>query len=437
MSALPAHLAPDIQHHAALDARMVRAARGIKLLTMASWPAGLEAPFLADYARGVARLPVIDYPKHDFSDVRAELDAVARDSDPDHPLGEYLIESAHSWGIAAQLLECLGTRQVTDLSVQLFGKPDAALPGHGPTTREAANHFISIANELDRELMSPAETVQISATALSLQLQRDLDDYFDSRVIDVVLDPELIAKAAAGATRIRLRSGAAFSDYDRHQLLQHEAFVHSLTALNGREQTQMLSLALGSPRTTLTQEGLAVFAELISGSIDLARLKRISLRTVAIQQAMAGADFIEVFRYFMAAGQSDVESFASAQRVFRGVPLTGGTAFNKDTVYLGGLLSVHAFFRAALAERRLDRCRNLFVGKLALADVMDLEPCFADGTITAPRWLPPWMQRAGATAGWLAFSLFAHRIGIDRLDALAPGTDSSPVMSVDRQTGAV
>ena len=145
----------------------------------------------------------------------------------------------------------------------------------------------------------------ISATALQLQLQATLDDFFDERVIEVELDPDLIAKAAAGATRIRLRHGAAFSDYDRHQLLQHEAFVHSLTALNGREQPHLQSLALSSPRTTATQEGLATFAEQITGSIDIERMKRISLRIEAVAMALDGADFIEVFRFFLDAGQTD------------------------------------------------------------------------------------------------------------------------------------
>src|SRR6185312_15885305 len=97
--------------------------------------------------------------------------------------------------------------------------------------------------QLDRQLLAPEEQVPISATALRLQLQSDLDDYFNARVIEVVLDPDLIAKAAAGSTRIRLRAGASFSDYDRHQLLQHEAFVHSLTALNGRQQPVLQSMA--------------------------------------------------------------------------------------------------------------------------------------------------------------------------------------------------
>src|SRR5690606_39522136 len=140
---------------------------------------------------------------------------------------------------------------------RLPAAPSPPPPGAAPPPRAPARHFLSIADEFDRELLAPSEHVTISATALQLQLQRDLDDYFGERVIDVELDPDLIAKAAAGATRIRLRTTASFSDYDRDQLLQHEAFVHSLSALNGREQPVLASLALSSPRATATQEGLA------------------------------------------------------------------------------------------------------------------------------------------------------------------------------------
>ncbi|CAM5569640.1 hypothetical protein RLIN73S_05633 [Rhodanobacter lindaniclasticus] len=116
-------------------------------------------------------------------------------------------------------------------------------------------------------------------------LAETLDAFFGDGMIRVEVDPELTAKAAAGATRIRLRGGASFSQYDHHQLLAHEAFVHSLTALNGRRQPLLASLGRTSPRVTATQEGLAVFAELMSGAIDIARLKRISLRIVAIDVA--------------------------------------------------------------------------------------------------------------------------------------------------------
>ena len=377
----------DIAHHAALDARMAKAARAIRLLSLVSWPASEQEAFLSAFAHGHARLPMHEYPRHDFSAERREFEAIAAAADPGHPLGVYLVESARSWGLAAELLENLGTARVTELSVALFGQPEYVLPG-GATTREAANHFIAIADELDRELLAPSEQVAISATSLRLQLQAALDDYFDGRVISVELDPDLIAKAAAGPNRIRLRAGAAFSDYDRHQLLQHEAFVHSLTALNGQQQLVLPSMSLSSPRTTATQEGLATFAEQITGSIDIERMKRVSLRIEAVAMAMNGADFLAVFRYFLDAGQNEVESFTSAQRVFRGVPTSGGLAFTKDTVYLRGLIGVHTFFRWALKHRKLRLCRLLFAGKMTLADVQRLEPLFDSGDLLAPRWLP-------------------------------------------------
>ncbi|HET6397662.1 MAG TPA: flavohemoglobin expression-modulating QEGLA motif protein [Pseudoxanthomonas sp.] len=407
---------PDaIAHHAALDQRLVRAARGIRLLTLASWPAAVQTAFLAAWRQGRAALPQVEYPRLDFSAARRELQAVAAAADAAHPLGAYLRDSAHSWDRAARLLETLGTAQAGAESVALFGRPDDALPGQGPTTREAARHFIQIAGELDHELLSPAEQVPVSATALALQLQGDLDDFFDGRVIQVELDRQLIAKAAAGATRIRLRAGAAFSDYDRRQLFHHEALVHSLTALNGRAQALLPSLALASPRVTETQEGLATFAEQITGSIDIGRMKRISLRIEAVAMALEGADFLQVFRYFLDGGQNEVESFASAQRVFRGVPVGGGSAFTKDTVYLRGLVAVHTFFRHALRQDRLRLCRWLFAGKMTLEDAVRLEPLFADGTLLPPRWLPPWVERASGLAGMLAFSLFANRIRMDRI----------------------
>lgn len=281
-----------IAYHAALDERMVRAARGLRVLSLASWPASVQQRFLADFARGRARPPVHAYPRHDFGAQRRELAAIAAAADPAHPLGAYLVDSARHWDLAARMLEALGTREAGALSVMLYGHPRDPLPGGGPSAREAAAHFIGIADELDRELIAPEEQVRISATALQLQLQNQLDAFFGGRVVAVELDPDLIAKAAAGAFRIRLRDGAAFSDYDQAQLLHHEALVHSLTALNGREQAVLPSLALSSPRVTATQEGLAVLAEQITGSLDIERMKRVSLRTEAIAMALEGADFV-------------------------------------------------------------------------------------------------------------------------------------------------
>lgn len=239
---------------------------------------------------------------------------------------------------------------------------------------------------------------------------------FPPNTIDVIIDPDMASKAAAGATRIRLRGDTCFSDYDIDQLLQHEAFVHSLTALNGQAQPNIRSLGLGAPRTTGPQEGLATFAELITSSIDIDRMQRIALRVVGIDRALSGADFIEVFEFFLDAGQTENESYNSTMRIFRGAPVSGGAAFTKDVVYLHGLMEVHTFFRWALQHQRLELCRHLFAGRMTIADTYRLAPMFESGVLSGPMYLPTWMTRTNGLAGYLAFSVFSNRISIEALD---------------------
>ena len=400
-----------------LDRRLVAAVKGIKLLGAVSWPASMQVQFVDGWRRGNPVLPQVEYAHTDFTRTRSDLGEILAAADPAHPVGDYLHRTAQSWLIATELLDAAGTMAITEHSVRLFGRPGDRLPGGTVSNLDAARHFIELADELGREIGTADEAQKIPAEELRTELQERINAFFRHDKVTVEIDPNLIAKAAAGPTRIRVRAGASFSEYDRHQLLEHEAFVHSLTALNGRAQPNLKSLALNSPRITATQEGLATFAELMSGAIDIGRMKRISLRIIAIDKALAGADFIDVFRFFLEAGQNEADSFTSAMRVFRGAPTTGGAAFTKDAVYLHGLLSMHTFFRWALKNQKLKLCRSLFAGKMTLHDVLTLEPFFDSGYIAAPAYIPPWVQRANGLAGTLAFSLFANRIRLDRVEA--------------------
>ncbi|MGH8152403.1 MAG: flavohemoglobin expression-modulating QEGLA motif protein [Rhodanobacteraceae bacterium] len=405
----------SVQHFADLDRRLVKAVRGIRVLATVAWPAAVERQFLADLKRGHETLPRFDYAAPDFSPQRAELAMIAAAVDASHPLGAWLARSTASWAIAARMLEAVGTAGITAPSIELYGKPNDPLPGGGQTNLDAARWFLASAEELgDGQALAEAEYC-IPAEVLRAEVQAEVDARFGMGRVRVAIDPELTAKAAAGAARIRLRGATCFSEYDRSQLLAHEAFVHTLTARNGRAQPVLKSLSRTAPRATATQEGLAVFAELMSGSIDLARLQRISLRILAIDMALKGADFIEVYRWFRGHGQSITDSFHSTQRVYRGVPATGGAAFTKDNVYLAGLLTVHTFFRWAFKRRRLDLMQHLFAGKLALDDAIALEPCFADGTVAPPRFLPAWVERSQGLAAKLAFSVFTNRIRMGRI----------------------
>ena len=409
--------AADLAHHAALDQRLVAAVKGIRLLESVSWPAQAQEEFLGGWRSGRVAMPRIEYQKNDFTEVRAELEVVDKAADPNHPIGRYLHLTSESWRIATRLLDVVGTHRVTAYSTRLFGRPVEMLPGQGPTNLDAARHFVDLANELDQELRGYEPAFVVSAEQVQVELQEQIDNFFGKDKIRVELDPNLIAKAAASPTRIRLRTNTGFTDYDRNQLLMHEAFVHTLTGLNGRAQPVLGSMARGSPRTTATQEGLATLSEMMSGSMDIERMKRISLRIIAIDKAIDGADFIEVFKFFLEAGQTETDSFASAQRIYRGVPTSGGAAFTKDTVYLHGLLSVHTFFRWCLRHRKLALARQLFAGKMALEDVFSFESSYASGLIAPAQYLPPWIQRANGLAGMLAFSLFANKIHLDSVEA--------------------
>jgi len=414
-----------------LDRRLVAAVKGIKLLASVSWPAIHQRRFLRRWQSGRVKLPKIHYAAFDYREAREELIRISASVDTQHPVGNYLHQTAGSWITTTRLLENLGTSQVTDLSIELFGRPGDLLPGSEVNNVDAATHFMAIGEELGEGQLNDASTPLFTAEQMQALLQPKIQAFFHHHDIKVVVDSRLVSKAAAGAKRIRLRSTSRFSEYDIHQLLEHEAYVHSLTALNGRAQPHLASLGCNSPRITATQEGLATFAELITGQIDIERMKRISMRILAIDMALKGADFIDVFKFFLEGGQTETDSFSSAMRVFRGVPLTGGSAFTKDTVYLHGLLSVHTFFRLALKHGKFHLCRNLFSGKMTLNDAMALDSFFKNGYIVQPLYLPRWLSRTRGVAGLLAFSLFANRIRLDRAEeeflSLSSNKHSDPV----------
>ena len=409
-------ISPELLRYAALDAELVALVKDVKMLSVLSWPVQTQTIFLDNWRKNKIKLPEVNYRKFDYSEKRYALEQLIVKCDVEHPVGDYLIRTAQSYLYATRLLESAGTEAMGAYSVQLYGKPGDTISGSQVKNTEAARHFILSAREIMQDGRLAEPDYCLSAETMQQEMQAELDKFFVNHRVSVTVDPDLVAKAAAGPTKIRLRAATSFTEYDRMQLLEHEAFVHSLTALNGREQPYLKSLGLNSPRITATQEGLAVFAELVTGSIDLGRMNRISQRIIGIDMAMKGADFIDVFRFFMDEGQNDSEAFTSAMRVFRGAPLTGGVAFTKDTVYLHGLLSVHTFFRWVFKQNKLVMSRHLFAGKMTLHDVLSFEPFYESGFISEPQYLPRWAQRTNALAGYLSFSLFANKIRLDQIE---------------------
>jgi hypothetical protein len=137
---------------------------------------------------------------------------------------------------------------------------------------------------------------------------------------------------------------------------------------------------------------------------------------VWLEKALAGADFIEVFRGFLEAGQSEVESYRSAARLFRGGDVRGGICFTKDGAYLDGVMVVHAFVVKTLQEGRPELLPMLFAGRLTTADVITLAPYRESGLIAPSRYIPPWARDPQRVLATMAYSAAARRLRMDTFD---------------------
>ncbi|HEY6725645.1 MAG TPA: flavohemoglobin expression-modulating QEGLA motif protein [Polyangiaceae bacterium] len=393
-----------------LDAALCGIAPRIKLLSQLSWPESSIESFLHSWRRGEPELPKVEYRKDGcFAEARTELERIRDAADPSDPIEAYLGETASSYATAARLLDAAGTPDFLEFSRELYGDPYDRLPGTRLTHFEAARQLLDVTAPLRSVCSREEDQVCFTAEAVKREIQRRTDSFFAEYKLDVVIDSNLASKAAASATRVRLRDRTSFTEADIDQLVEHEAFVHSATALNGRLQP-IQSFALAAPRTTATQEGLATMAELITGSMDLSRLRRLALRIGAVKHAIEGADFIEVFRYFLRAGQSEDESARSAMRVFRGGDPRGKVAFTKDVVYLHGLIGVHTFLRRAISERRVELIPRLFAGRLTVGDVLRLEQQFERGVLWPGRFVAHWAADPRRLAAHLCFSIVLNRI---------------------------
>lgn len=399
-----------------LDIALPKLARKIRVLEALAWPDGLEERFLADWRAGRPVLPQVSLaPRNHQAEIEG-LEALAGRCDIGHPAGHFLARTAHSYATAGRMLGAIGTPAFSEYSAQLYRRPDYHYKRQNLTALDAARFFLDTTDALLGGQHIPKTVADIPAQDFADWMQPELDLFFGADKVKVVIDPELASKAIAGASRIRLRGGALFSELDKNQLLQHEAFIHAATAQNGMLQTNLTCLALGSPRTTPTQEGLAMLAELLTGSIDIQRLRRITLRVIAVKQALDGADFIDVFKGFLEAGQSEEESFRSTQRIFRGADVRGGGAFTKDACYLTGLIGVHTLLRVAIRDNRPELVNHLFAGRLNAADVVRLGPLFESGWLQPPRYVPHWARDLRLLAAFFAFSAFAGRIKLDLID---------------------
>jgi uncharacterized protein (TIGR02421 family) len=392
-------------------ARIIRSAeRPVRVLRSIAWRAEVREQFLRDRAE---RFPAVTYPRFDPRPVSEALDAARRLLHGDSVIDAWLSRVADAVDSGARMMATAGTADFFRVSRSLYGAPTDRLPDDLNTPLGLAQMLDEVLAKLGREeLGAPGESCYLAselAGTMRDAVKRKLGD--EGPEIEVV--DELSANVVAGPHRIRIRRQACFTDRDLHQLVEHEVLVHVATSLNGQAQMHLPILSAAHPGTTRTQEGLAVFAEFITGTIDPSRFRRLAERVLAIQCAIEGADFIEGYRFFLERGVEPEQAFENARRVYRGGVLTGGAPFTKDVVYLDGLLRVHNFLRVAVTMDRVDCIPLLFCGKIDLEDLPALCELVTLGLCQPARFMPDWATDLRQLVAYLAYSSFANRVDLD------------------------
>jgi len=328
------------------------------------------------------------------------------------------------------MLAAVGTPVFFEHSRRAYGEPTAPLRYHPATSLDLAQRIREVIEQLAQIHVGVDPPAHYSSQEVAQEIERKVKRYFGEGAPKVTIVDKLSANALATADQIRIRHDARFTDRDAAQVLNHEAYIHVATSLNGRAQTELPILAAGHPGTTRTQEGLAVFAEIISGSMELDRLRRLADRVFAIQMAVEGADFLQVYRYFLERTGKPDQAFESTRRVFRGGVIEGGAPFTKDVVYLFGLLQVSNTIRAIFAAGRSDCLRLLFCGKLDVLDIPALCELAAMGLCRPPRYLPPSASDLRALLALLTYSTFINQFDMQPVLAVA----EKMLKSADRRT---
>ena len=394
-----------------LDAALAAAVRPISILKALRWPAAVEAVFLQNWRAGKPQLPEVSLARQDHTQAIESLAALQTRCDRANPLENLIFKTAASYESAGRMLGAIGTPAFTQHSIELYGKPDDHYRTQDFTALSAAEFFMQTTDALLGGHALPEVVADIPAEKFARRLQAAVDDYFGAGKVEVVVDPMLASKAIASSRRIRLRASALFTELDFEQLFVHEAQVHAGTMRNGKRQ-HLKALALGAPRTTRTQEGIAVLSELMTLSLDIVRLRRVAQRVRALALALDGADFIEVFRSFLETGQSESESYQSAYRCFRGGDVRGKVAFTKDCVYLKGMMEVYAFLATCIRENRPELASALFAGRMTIADAIELAPFFESGVLRGPRFVPSWARDLRTLASAFACNAYFTRIDL-------------------------
>jgi len=416
--------AAELENIQALSKRIVDAQRSIRILDLIKWDDTVKKDFFQHKGK---KLPLVDEHYYqnrplpfDAREKKEEFRLILRDTQNQFgqysPITRLIKRQCDEYVRAVQMLAARGTPAFCELAMELYGSPDDVFYAGGPRLSELGTLLFDVLTALDVQLQSEADVKRYTAVQAQEILQVRLSAFFDQHPgnVSVMVSDDMVADASAGADSIKLSSQVMFSDRDLKYLEVHEGWVHVGTTLNGTMQPYCSFLSKGSPSCSVIQEGLAVLTEVVTFSSYPGRMRKITNRVIAVDKVTQGADFLDIYRYFLDCGLTEEGSYNQSVRVFRGSIPTGGP-FTKDLSYAKGFVLIYNFIRFAISQHHIDAIPLLFTGKLVLDDLPLLTELSANGLLTPPVYLPPPFRDLAALSAWMSFSLFLNKFDLNEI----------------------
>jgi uncharacterized protein (TIGR02421 family) len=386
------------------------------LLDLIAWPHEVEERF---FDSGGRELPEVDYgfDRDGIDSHIAELVALAKTIDGDEPVAAWLRRVLESKIAENRMLLAAGTPEFFALSCELYGDARTRFYESKVTNLDLADHLLERLRMHGWDEARDPEETPLDAQAFGEALAAHVDKMRPRFDLEVVIDPTCTAKTVAGMKRVRIRPDATFPRWEAEGLWHHEVETHALTAQNGAAQALAPFLSSGGPRTTRTQEGLAVFTELYHRVLTVHRIERLAVRVKLVDMAAEGASFLDLYRYLVERGSPERDAYFDAQRICRGGAVSGGAPFTKDACYLSGLLHVYAFLSVFVRGGFRDETELLVCGRIDLDDIAALVKLRALGVLSRPLYRPRWLKNWDTLLPTFAFSSFMSWIDLSPVEA--------------------
>lgn len=411
-----------------LSDRIVTAQQPIRILDSIKWGSEIQNAFFAKKCKELPRVNTDYYQKNnfsfDFAKKQEEFQHLERDISREvgqfSSIGSIMLRMCREYRDVLRLLKARGTIAFSPISQELYGSADDAFYVNAPRLKDLAQVVSAALNNIKDKTENALDVKKYNSEQAEELLNQRLAHYFVAeKTIKSVkrwvkVSDGIVADAAAGSEWIKIRKDALFSERDLKILEVHEGWVHMGSTLNGLQQPICTFLSKGPPSATVTQEGLAITMEIFHFVSSPLRIKKLTDRVTGIAMAEEGADFLQVFNFFLAQNHTEEDSYKSSVRIFRG-SLPDKGPFTKDLVYSKGFILIYNYLRLAVQEGLVDRIPLLFVGKTSLEDQRLLSHLLDEGLIIAPQYIPHQFKDLAALSCWMCYSLFLNKLNLDMI----------------------